>query len=92
MSIAVTTVKVGGMVTARNANELARVQLQITGLTAGASNTVPHGLPYTPRVVTLTAVSATAGTVQHNAAWDATNLYILVGTAGPTTVYADCVQ
>jgi hypothetical protein len=68
--------------------------LDITGLTANASNTVPHGLPRTPRRVWFTALGSgvnaancSLDTSSVPAGYDATNLYIFT-PASVTSVLA----
>jgi hypothetical protein len=70
------------------------VTLTITGMTANASNTVPHGLPRTPKRVWFTAVgsgviapSCSLDTSTVAAGYDGTNLYIFTPT-GVTSVLA----
>lgn len=63
---------------------LRRAVLLITGLTAGAANTIPHGLPGTPYgVPNYQATSGTPGF--ETSAPDATNLYYTTG-AGQTSL------
>jgi len=57
--------------------------LDVTGMTAAATNTVPHGLPRIPRRVWFTAVGSGANapncsldTSSVAAGFDATNIYI----------------
>jgi hypothetical protein len=60
-----------------------QAKLVIAGLTAGAANTVPHGLPAVP-----VSISYNPGA---NGLWgetqppDATNVYITVGAGGATS-------
>jgi len=70
------------------------VTLTITGLTAEASNPVPHGLPRTPKRVWFTAVGSgvnapncSLDTSTVAAGYDATDLYICT-PAGVTSVLA----
>jgi hypothetical protein len=70
------------------------VTLNITGMTASASNTVPHGLPRTPKRVWFTAVgsgvnaaSCSLDTSTVAAGFDGTNLYIYT-PASVTSVLA----
>lgn len=61
-----------------------RAALVITGLTAGAANTIPHGLPKIPYgVPNYQATSGTPGF--ETAVPDATNLYYTTG-AGQTSL------
>jgi len=60
-----------------------RARLGITGLTAGAGNTVPHGLPAAPRSVIL--VPGGSASWGETSAADATNIYITVGAGGATS-------
>lgn len=61
-----------------------RATLEVTGLTAGAANTIPHGLPTTPE--DLPIYQATTGTPGfQTAAPDGTNLYYTSGV-GQTSV------
>lgn len=53
--------------------------LQVTGLASG-NNSVPHGLPKTPRVVNIEPTS-TGPFVEYQAA-DGTNVYVNAGGAG----------
>ena len=68
--------------------------LKVTGMTGGASNTVPHGLPRAPRRVWFTAIASGANAADCSldtstvaAGYDATNIYIFT-PAGVTTVLA----
>jgi len=70
------------------------VTLTITGMTANASNTVPHGLPRTPKRVCFTAVGSgvnapncSLDTSTVPAGYDGTNLYVCT-PAGVTSVLA----
>jgi hypothetical protein len=70
------------------------VTLNVTGMTAAASNTVPHGLPRTPKRVWFTAVGSgvnapncSLDTSTVAAGYDGTNLYIYT-PAGVTSVLA----
>ena len=64
-----------------------RAVLTITGLTAAAANTVPHGLPAVPQKVDVEA--GANGLWGETSAADATNIYITVGTGGSTSGYAN---
>ncbi len=64
------------------------VTLTVTGMTASASNTVPHGLPRVPKRVWFTAVGSGANapscsldTSTVAAGYDGTNLYICTPAA-----------
>jgi hypothetical protein len=64
----------------------------VTGMTGGASNTVPHGLPRVPRRIWFTAIASGANaagcsldTSTVAAGYDATNIYIYT-PSGVTTV------
>ena len=66
--------------------------LDVTGMTAGATNTVPHGLPRIPRRVWFTGIASGANaaacsldTSSVAAGFDATNIYIFT-PAGVTSV------
>ena len=68
--------------------------LTVAGMTGGASNTVPHGLPRVPRRVWFTAIASGANAANCSldtstvaAGYDATNIYIYTPT-GVTTVLA----
>jgi hypothetical protein len=61
--------------------------LAITGLTAGADNTVPHGRPFTP--LRLSYRPQAAGGWNETQAPDATNIYITVAAGGPTAFTVD---
>jgi hypothetical protein len=70
------------------------VTLSITGMTANASNPVPHGLPRTPKRVWFTGLgsgvnagSCSLDTSTASAGFDATNIYICT-PAGVTSVLA----
>lgn len=65
--------------------------LTITGLTAGADNTVPHGLPFTPRKVSYRPAKdgTTPGGWSETQDPDGTNLYITVNANGSTKGIAD---
>jgi hypothetical protein len=67
--------------------------LTVTGLTGGSSNTVPHGLPRTPRRVWFTAIGSGANvancsldTATAAAGFDATNIYIFTPNAVTTVL------
>lgn len=65
----------------------AECRLTIAGLTQGADNTVPHGLPRTPRKIDLTPIGNFAGGTgswQIAQAADATNIYIALSASAPT--------
>jgi len=65
-----------------------RAKLTVTGLTAGAANTIPHGLPTPPQIVNYVATSGTPGFETSPA--DGTNLYFTTGTSQTSLVaYAD---
>ncbi len=67
--------------------------IPVTGLTASASNTIPHGLPFSPRVVVPVAMPAgsialddTQGNADPDAVltgghlgFDSTNVYVVCG-------------
>ena len=55
--------------------------LQVSGLSSG-NNTVPHGLPKTPRAVNIEPTSA--GPFNEYQSADATNIYINAGGSGTT--------
>lgn len=81
MSIAVTVNGLG------NGVEMNGVQrrfgtLTITGLTAAAANTIPHGLPFTPSRISLRP--GALGLWGETSVPDATNCYVTVGTGGAT--------
>jgi hypothetical protein len=59
-----------------------RARLLIAGLTAGAANTIPHGLPATPQTVDLNP--SALGLWGETSVADATNIYVTVGTGGAT--------
>ena len=64
-----------------------RGSLAVSGLTAAAGNTVAHGLPYTPRRISLRpGANGLWGETQTP---DATNVYITVGTGGATAGTVD---
>jgi hypothetical protein len=70
------------------------VTLSISGLTANATNPVPHGLPRTPKRVWFTAVGSGAyaadcslDTSTAAAGFDATNIYVFT-PASVTSVLA----
>ncbi len=60
--------------------------LHITGLTAGADNTVPHGLPFTPNKLSYRPAKdgTSPGGWSEKQDPDATNIYITVNTNGST--------
>jgi hypothetical protein len=62
-----------------------RAVLTVTGLTAGAANTIPHGLPGIPKTVGLNA--GTAGLWGETQPADATNIYVTVGSGGHPSGY-----
>jgi hypothetical protein len=68
--------------------------LTVTGMTANASNSVPHGLPRAPKRVWFTAIGSGAyaadcslDTSTASAGFDGTNIYIYT-PAGVTSVLA----
>lgn len=62
-----------------------KAKLTVTGLTAAAANTIPHGLPAMPGEVEYVGNSGTPGFETQAA--DATNLYFTTG-AGQTSLTA----
>ena len=62
---------------------LRKAKLSIAGLTAGAANVVPHGLPSAPSTVSY-APGASGGWGE-TAPADGTSLYITVGAGGATS-------
>lgn len=66
---------------------LRQAKLAISGLASGA-NTVPHGLPATPRKVEIEPTSA--GGFHETQAADATNIYLTADGSGATcNVYVE---
>ena len=72
----------------------ALITLLVTGMTGGASNTVPHGLPRTPKRVWFTGIASgenvadcSLDTSTVAAGFDATNIYIFT-PSGVTAVLA----
>ena len=68
--------------------------LTVTGMSGGATNAVPHGLPRIPRRVWFTAIASGANAADCSldtstvaAGYDTTNIYIFT-PAGITTVLA----
>lgn len=60
-----------------------QAKLVISGLTAGAANTIPHGLPSQPVSVTYTpGANGLWGETQPG---DSTNVYVTVGAGGATS-------
>lgn len=60
-----------------------RAVLQVTGLTAGVNNIVPHGLPMNPDQFSAVNIEPTsAGPFSEYQPADLTNLYIHAGGAG----------
>lgn len=57
--------------------------LVISGLTAGAANSIPHGLPATP--VSITYNPGANGLWGETHPPDSTNVYITVGAGGATS-------
>lgn len=86
MSIAVT---VGAGVVRKDLNGTIRrsTVLTVTGLTAGADNTIPHTLPYAPRGMGLRPAKSgtTPGGWTETQTADATNIYLTVNTNGSTS-------
>jgi len=78
MAIAVTTVNAYVDRTERSVR-VRHAVLQVTGLASG-NNTVPHGLPKTPRAVNIEPNSG--GPFNEYQAADATNLYLNAGGSG----------
>jgi hypothetical protein len=66
-----------------------KAKLAIAGLTAGAANVIPHGLPSAP--LTASYEPGAGGGWGETSPPDATNLYITVAAGGATagTVYAE---
>jgi hypothetical protein len=60
-----------------------QAKLAIAGLTAGAANTVPHGLPTVP--VCISYNPGASGLWGETQPPDATNVYITVGAGGATS-------
>jgi len=60
-----------------------QARLVISGLTAGAANSVPHGLPATP--VSIAYNPGASGLWGETQPPDATNVYITVGAGGATS-------
>lgn len=60
-----------------------QAKLAITGLTAGAANVIPHGLPAIP--VSVTYDPGASGLWGETLPPDRTNLYVTVGAGGATT-------
>jgi hypothetical protein len=91
MSIAVSTAN-SDLVVDNRGYFPALATLTVTGLTAGATNTVPHGLPRIPRRVWFTAIGSgvnapgcSLDTSSVAAGFDTTNIYIFT-PAGVTAV------
>ncbi len=57
--------------------------LTVTGLTAAAANTIPHGLGFAPSRVSYRP--SALGLWGETSVPDATNIYVTVGTAGATS-------
>jgi hypothetical protein len=81
MAITVTNVAKGRRVDMR-ASEARHGSLTISGLTAASANTIPHGLPFTPKKISLRP--GANGLWGETSIPDATNIYITVGTGGAT--------
>lgn len=62
--------------------QIRKASLAVTGLTAGAANTIPHGLPGTPIAVDYRP--GANGLWGETQAPDATNIYVTVGSGGAT--------
>jgi hypothetical protein len=98
MAIAATRMDVSGIFKTLPGRLLSRAVLNVTGLVAGSSNTVPHGLPRPPETVHINnwGPSAAAGQAVldstqgyadaggNRMGFDSANVYI-VTTAGTTT-------
>lgn len=83
---------------------LAIVRMEVTGLQASASNTIPHGLPHTPSCVLLQSVGnnalgvvislddsqgdASANLGGGHTGWNSTNIYVVIGNITELVVYA----
>lgn len=65
-------------------------RLTITGLTAGADNVVPHGLPFTPTGLSLRP--SALGLWAETQVPDATNIYITVGGGGAVSGTVDVAE
>jgi hypothetical protein len=65
----------------------AKSTLTVTGLTASADNTVPHGLPRTPAAISYRPQAS--GGWNEKQAPDALNIYITVAGSGPTSFVLD---
>jgi hypothetical protein len=96
MSIAV-TVNATGKRTLKTIDGFVRYEtITVTGLTAGADNTVPHGLGFTPTKIGLRPAKdgstpggwSETGTVPA----DATNIYVTVNTNGSTKGQIDVME
>ena len=66
-----------------------RAQLAVTGLTAGAANSIPHGLPQAPQTVDLNP--SALGLWGETQVADGTNIYVTVGTGGATSGWINVV-
>lgn len=75
----------------RSGIPLRHMTLTITGLTAGADNTIPHGLAFTPTGLSYrpAKVGTTPGGWSETSSPDATNLYLTVNTNGSTSGQID---
>lgn len=88
MSIAVSILTPGPhVVQTLNGAFLRMETLTVTGLTAASANTIPHGLPFTPRKVSLRP--GATGLWGETSVPDATNIYVTVGTGGATAGHID---
>lgn len=92
MSISVSVLSTGKHIHSSLAGAYRRHEtLAVTGLTAGTDNTVPHTLPFTPRMVSYRPQkdgTSPGGWSETNLP-DATNLYITVNANGSTKGWVD---
>lgn len=83
MSISVVPTYLPSRVQQWDGRFLNRARLAVSGLTAGSTNTIPHGLPRQPQKVDLN--SGAAGLWGETQLADATNIYVTVGSGGATS-------
>lgn len=85
MSISVTFNEVVGRTCQWDGRFLRRGTLNVSGLTAGAANTIPHNLGATPQTIKLNA--GALGLWGETQPADGTNVYVTVGAGGATSGY-----
>ena len=76
-----------GTVVQMNGVRESHSRLTITGMSQTSDDTIVHGLPRTPRAISIRKQGS--GDVWEKQAPDATNIYLHVEASGPTSVVLD---